>query len=184
MYFLVSNLIIVAIILFLLYVLSAIWPPDSPWAPWWQMPDVVCIAIARLAKVGKKDIVYDLGCGTGKALIVANTQFGAKGVGVEIDPLRFFLGRRNIKKHHATGVTILKNNFFNVDISSATVVYMYLVPNALRRLTQKFLKELRPGTRIVSYVYDLPETYKGKVKLLHHDKKNYIFVYELSKTKK
>ncbi len=183
MLFLATNLVLLVIIIFLFLMLSAVWPPDSPWAPWWQMPDEVCAAAAKLTKVGKKDVVYDLGCGTGKALIVANTKYGAQGVGIEIDPVRVFLARRNVKKYHARRIEILKKNFFSVDISAATIVYMYLVPNALRRLTPKFMKELKPGTTLVSYVYDFPETYKGKIKLITHDTKNMLYVYRLLKAK-
>lgn len=183
MLFLITNLVLLGIIIFLFLVLSAVWPPDSPWAPWWQMPDAVCLESARLTKLTNKDIVYDLGCGTGKALITANTKFGAKGVGVEIDPLRVWFAKRNVKKYQARGVEIVKKNFFSVDIHPATVVYMYLVPNALRRLTNKLMEELQPGTKLVSYVYDFPETYKGKIKLLSHDKKNMLYVYMLRKTK-
>lgn len=179
MFFLISNLVIVVIILFLLYVLSAVWPPDSPWAPWWQMPEDVCLGAARLAGVGRKDIIYDLGCGTGKALIIANMQCGAKGIGIEIDPLRVLLAKINVWKQKTKGVQILKKNFFDLDISDATVVYMYLVPKAIGRLKPKFMKELRPGTKLVSYMYDLPEAYKGKVKLITHDKKTNLFVYKL-----
>lgn len=179
MFFLVSNIIVVAIILFLLYVLSAVWPPDSPWAPWWQMPEDVCLEAARLANVGKNDVIYDLGCGTGKALLIANTKFGAKGVGIEIDPLRVLLAKWNVWKRKAREVQVLKKNFFDVDISDATVVYMYLVPKAIGRLKPKFMKELKPGVKLVSYIYDLPETYKGKVRLLKHDTKSNLFIYKL-----
>jgi len=183
MYFLISDIIVIFILLFLFALLSAVWPPDSPWAPWWQMPDDVCFAAARHAKIKKKDVIYDLGCGTGKALIVANLKFEARGVGIEIDPVRAVFAKWQVWKNKALGVKIIKQNFFNVDISEATVIYMYLVPNALRRLTNKLTHELRPGTKIVSYVYDLPETYKGKVKLLKKDKKNSLYVYELLKAK-
>jgi len=151
MFFLISNIIVVIILIFLLYVLSAVWPPDSPLAPGWQMPEHVCIASAILAKVGKKDIVYDLGCGTGKALIIADKKFGAKGVGIEIDPIRSLLAKFNVWKARSN-VKIIKNNFYNINLSSATVIYMYLVPRAMGRLTQKLLKELKPGTRIARHI--------------------------------
>lgn len=179
-FFLVTDIITVGIILFLLYVLSAVWPPDSPWAPWWQTPEEVCRKMARLAKIGKKDKIYDLGCGSGKALIVANREFGATGVGIEIDPLRFLWAKWNVWRGKAKGVIILKENFFKIDLSDATVLYMYLVPAALKRLAPKLTKELQPGTKIVSYVYDLPEVlFKGKVKLVKYDKENKVFLYKV-----
>lgn len=177
-FFLVSDIVSVIIILFLLYVLSAVWPPDSPWAPWWQTPDAICRKMAKKAGVGKKDKIYDLGCGLGQALIIANTEFGATGVGIEIDPLRFFLARLNVFFHRAKGVALLKENFNHVNLSDATVIYMYLVPNALKRLVPKLSKELQQGTRIVSYTYDLPEAlFNGKVRLVEHDTAHKFFIY-------
>lgn len=179
-FFLVTDIISVIAILFLLYVLSAVWPPDSPWAPWWQTPQDVCLEMARLAKVGKKDKIYDLGCGSGKALIVANKEFGAMGVGIEIDPLRAFWAKWNVWWQKAKEITIRKDNFYNINLSNATVLYMYLVPNALKRLVPKLSAELKPGTRIVSYVYDLPEVlFRGKVQLVKHDKQHKVFLYKV-----
>ena len=179
-FFLITDIISIVIILFLLYVLSAVWPPDSPWAPWWQTPEEVCRKMAKIAKIGKKDKIYDLGCGSGKALIIANKEFGATGIGIEIDPLRSSWAKWNVWRAKATGVKILKENFNKISLSDATVVYMYLVPNALKRLVPKFMKELKPGTKIVSYTYDLPEVlFNGKVKLIEHDKVNKIFLYKI-----
>lgn len=181
-FILITDIISALFILFLLYVLSAVWPPDSPWAPWWQTPEEVCRKMARLAKIGKKDKIYDLGCGSGKALIIANCEFDATGIGIEIDPLRSLWAKWNVRRAKATGVTILKENFYKIDLTDATVVYMYLVPNALTRLVPKLSEELRPGVQIVSYVYDLPEAlFKGKLKLIEHDKKNKIFLYKVIK---
>lgn len=182
LFFIITDIISIFVIIFLLYVLSAVWPPDSPWAPWWQTPEEVCRKMAKLAKIGRKDKIYDLGCGSGKALIVANREFGATGVGIEIDPLRSLWAKWNVWRAGAKQVKILKENFFKIDLSDATVVYMYLVPNALKRLVPKFSKELKKGTRIVSYTYDLPEVlFERKVKLLNHDKVNKIFLYTVTK---
>lgn len=178
MFFLVTDIISILFILFLFYVLSMVWPPDSPWAPWWQMPEEVCRAIIRVAKISKKDKIYDLGCGSGKALIAAYTTTGATGVGIEIDPIRARWAKWNVWRAQAKGVTVIKNNFYNVSLTDATVLYIYLVPNALKRLVGKLTTELRPGTKIISYVYDLPQVYKGKVQLVTYDKKNKIFYYK------
>lgn len=179
-FILVTDIISVICILILLYILSALWPPDSPWAPWWQTPEEVCRKMARLAKIGKKDKIYDLGCGSGKAIIIAGKEFGATCVGIEIDPLRFIWAKCNVWRENAKNVKILKENFFKIDLSDATVIYMYLVPNALKRLVPKFMKELKTGTTIVSYTYPLPiELFKGKVKLVEEDIKNKIFIYLL-----
>lgn len=131
--------------------------------------------MCTFAKVSKKDIVYDLGCGDGTVLSVAAKEFSAIGVGIEIDPLRFWIAKLRIKFNGLSkNVKIVRNNFFKEDFSDATVIFVYLVPKALLRLMPKFQKELRVGTRIVSYVYkmDLP--------LIAEDKKNEVYVYRWS----
>lgn len=161
-------------IVFLLIILSMIWPPDSPWAPWWRTSKETARAMCRLAKVEKDDIVYDLGSGDGTALIVAAAEFGAKGVGIEIDPLRVFLSKILILLNGTSKrVKVKRDNFFKVDILEASVVFVYLVPKALERLRPKLLKELKPGTRVVSYRYeiDLP--------LIDFDKKSQIRLYKI-----
>src|SRR5260370_15178107 len=74
--FLLVNGILLFLILILLFLLSGIWPPDSPWAPWWQMPPEIIRRMCKLAKVNKKSVIYDLGSGTGRALIIAAKEFG------------------------------------------------------------------------------------------------------------
>lgn len=173
-YFLILQSVLFIIIVFLLILLSMFWPPDSPWAPWWRTKKQTARAICKLAKVGKEDVVYDLGCGTGTALIIAGKEFGAKGVGIEIDPLRFVVSTLMIRINRAANrITIKRKNFFDVDISNATVIFVYLVPKALRRLLPKFKRELRSGTRIVSY------RYKINLPFEKYDKENEIRLYVL-----
>lgn len=184
MAFILTELIVLLIIIGLFLLLSGVWPPDSPWAPWWQMPEDVVRKMCKIAKISSKDTIYDLGCGTGKALCIAAKEYGAKGVGVEIDPLRVWLAKWNVwklKKHqNNVDITILKKNFFDVNISQATVIFVYLVPKALTALSKKFFEELKPGTLLISYVYDFPEiAYKEKLKLIHHDSSKKIYVYRL-----
>ncbi|MCL5438663.1 MAG: class I SAM-dependent methyltransferase [Patescibacteria group bacterium] len=170
----IFNSFLFFILIFLLIILSMVWPPDSPWSPWWRTSKNKARAMCKLAKISKKDIVYDLGCGEATALIVATKEFGANGVGIEIDPLRFFISKINVLVNRvSTRVKIIKDNFFNQDISKATIIFVYLVPKALKRLKPKFLKELKPGTKIVSYKYevDLP--------LALYDKVHEIRVYKI-----
>lgn len=159
------NLILLLIIILLLIFLSMIWPPDSPWAPWWRSSDKTIRKAFKLAKVTSKDMVYDLGSGDGRSLIIAAKEFGASGVGVEIDPLRFFVSTLILRCIRVRGIKIIRKNFFDVNISNADVVFVYLVPKALERLKPKFLKELKKGTRIVSINYEisLPKTKTIKV---------------------
>ncbi|RJQ35928.1 class I SAM-dependent methyltransferase [Candidatus Microgenomates bacterium] len=154
-----------------------VWPPDSPWAPWWRTTNIKARVGLKLAEVTKDDLVYDLGCGDGRVVILAAKEFGAKGVGVEIDPLRFFLANFLVRKNKVSKkVKITRGNFFEQDLSKATVVFLYLVPKALKKLKQKLLKELKPNCRIVTYKYkiDLP--------LVKNLKEDNLYLYKLPKS--
>jgi cyclopropane fatty-acyl-phospholipid synthase-like methyltransferase len=149
-----------------------VWPPDSPWAPWWRTNKKTALAICRLAKVKKGDLIYDLGSGDGTALITAAKKFGANGVGIEIDPLRYWISKIRIQRNELSKrIKVIKQNFFKQDIKAADVVFVYLVPKALEKLLPKFKKELKKGTRIVSYVYEI------NLPLKEYDKKNRIRLY-------
>jgi len=172
MVFLITNIILLLMIIFLFILLSWVWPPDSPWAPWWKTNKKTARAMCRLAKMNKNDIVYDLGSGDGTALIVASREFEVKGVGVEIDPLRAFISTLMIRINRVQGkIKIIRKNFYDVDISRASVVFVYLVPKALNRLLPKFRKELKPGTKIISY------RYKMNLPLKDQDEKNQLMLY-------
>lgn len=128
-----------------------------------------------LAQISNKDFIYDLGSGDGQALITA-AHLGAKGVGVEIDPLRVFISRTWIRLSGLSdSLKITRKNFFEVDLKDATVVFAYLVPKTLAKLKPKFLKELKPGTKIITFVYklDLP--------MIASDTKNEVYVFEVPK---
>lgn len=174
MSFLIFNLLLFIIIVFLFLVLSMVWPPDSPWAPWWRTNSKTARAMCRLAKITKNDIIYDLGSGDGTALIIAAKKFGAKGVGIEIDLLRYFISTLMIRIIRVRDKIVIKRkNFFNEDLSPATVVFVYLVPKTLDKLKPKFLEELKPGTRIISF------RYKMNLPLKAHDKNYNINLYEV-----
>lgn len=169
------NIILLIVIIFLFIVLSWVWPPDSPWAPWWKTSKEKSRVICRLANVSSKDIMYELGSGNGTTLIVAAKEFGAKCVGIEIDPLRVFVSKIKIWHEKLTDkITIKRKNFFDEDLSKATVIYVYLVPKALNRLLPKLRKELKKGTRLVSLNYEIDLT------LVKFDKKNNLRLYKIS----
>ncbi len=162
-------------IILLLFLLSMIWPPDSPWSPWWRTSKKISVIMCDIAKVTDKDFIYDLGSGDGQALITAS-KLGARGVGIEIDPLRVFISKILIRLNGVSrNIEITRKNFFDVNFSDATVIFAYLIPKTLARLKPKFLKELKPGTRIITFVYkiDLP--------LIAADQKNEVYVYEIPK---
>lgn len=164
-------LILIGIILFLLFLLSMVWPPDSPWAPWWRTNKKTAKAICKIANINSKDVVYDLGCGDGEVLLQA-AKLGARGVGIEIDPSRAFIASLRMEKNNFQNkIAIKKKNFFQEDLSKATVVIVYLVPKTLEKLLPKFKKELKKGTRIVSFRYQMNLPLKNK------DSKNKIYLY-------
>jgi SAM-dependent methyltransferase len=129
-----------------------------------RTPDVIfvptafetVIAMLKLAEVSDKDIVYDLGCGDGRFVVTAAQQFGARGVGVDIDPERIKEARELAKRTGADSkVRFIEGDLFETDISEATVVTLYLLTRLNLKLRPKLMKELIPGTRIVSHAFDM-----------------------------
>lgn len=110
----------------------------------------------RMADVKPSDVVYDLGCGDGRIVIMAAQKFGARGVGVDIDPKRIEEARANAAKADVSGRTEFRlGDLFNADIRAATVVTLYLLPEINLRLKPKLQRELEPGTRIVSHDFTM-----------------------------
>jgi len=121
-------------------------------------PPQVVTAMLQLANVTADDIVYDLGSGDGRIVIAAARDFGARAVGVEIDPKLVHESRQNAQDAHvSTRVQITQGDLFQVNLEEATVVTLFLLPGINEMLAPKFLKELRPATRIVSYRHDMGE---------------------------
>ncbi|HEX9822334.1 MAG TPA: methyltransferase domain-containing protein [Methylomirabilota bacterium] len=128
--------------------------PDVVWVP--SSPAVIK-AMLEIAHVGAGDVVYDLGCGEGE-IVIAAALLGARGVGVDIDPARIANARRNAAQAGVTDrVTFIEQDLFETDVSAATVVTLYLGPDLNRRLRPKLLRELRPGTRVVSHDFSMGE---------------------------
>lgn len=118
-------------------------------------PEVV-EAMLDAAKVGPDDIVFDLGCGDGDIVIAAAKSRRARVVGVDLDPKRIRRARENAARAGVTDRAVfLEQDLFTTDVSLATVVTLYLSPEVNARLLPKLLRELRPGTRIVSHDYGL-----------------------------
>jgi SAM-dependent methyltransferase len=110
----------------------------------------------KLAAVGKNDVVYDLGSGDGRILILAAQKYGARGVGVEIEPALVAMSRQLANEGGvADKITIVEGDLFTADISKATVITLYLSTSTNRDLEPKLRKELRRGTRIVSHQFPI-----------------------------
>ena len=119
-------------------------------------PDTVVAEMLRLARVGEGDLVYDLGSGDGRIPITAARRFGARGVGIDIDPARVAEARATAR---AAGVgervRFVLGDLFESDFRDATVVTLYLRFDLNEKLRPKLLRELRPGTRVVSHIFDM-----------------------------
>jgi ribosomal protein L11 methylase PrmA len=147
-----------------LAILAALVAPASAQQAPLRSPDVIFVptpqevvdAMLKLAKVTKNDVVYDLGSGDGRIPITAAKTYGARGVGIDIDPQRIKEATENLKTA-AVGdrVKFLNQDLFTTDISEATVVTLYLLPSLNLKLMPKLNKELKPGTRIVSHAFDM-----------------------------
>lgn len=127
--------------------------PDVPYEP---SPPEVVDEMLRLGKVGADDVVYDLGCGDGRVVIAAVKQRGARGVCVDIDPVRIGESRANARRAGVEHrITFLLRDLFDTELGDATVVMLFLWPEINLRLRPKLLRELAPGSRVVSHWHDM-----------------------------
>jgi ribosomal protein L11 methylase PrmA len=150
-----------------LAILAALVLPSSAQQKPLRSPDVIFVptpqevvdAMLKLAKVTKNDVVYDLGSGDGRIPITAAKMYGARGVGIDIDPQRIKEATENLKTSGmGDRVKFLNQDLFETDISEATVVTLYLLPSLNLKLLPKLNKELKPGTRIVSHAFDMGDS--------------------------
>ncbi|HWM44148.1 MAG TPA: class I SAM-dependent methyltransferase [Burkholderiales bacterium] len=126
---------------------------DVPFVP---TPEKVVDGMLELAKIGPKDVVYDLGSGDGRIVIAAAKKHGARGVGIDIDPQRVREARDNARRAGvADRVEFREGDLFKADISEASVVTIYLLSAVNMQLRPKLLAELKPGTRVVSHAFDM-----------------------------
>jgi SAM-dependent methyltransferase len=140
--------------------------PDVHWEP---TPNETVAEMLKLAGVKKNDVVYDLGCGDGRIVIAAAKDFGARGVGIDIDPQRIAESLQNAKTAGVTHrVTFREEDLFEADIHEATVVTLFLWPSLNLKLRPKLLKDLKPGTRIVSYIHNMGDWKPEKQQTVGH----------------
>ena len=129
--------------------------PDIHWVP---TPPAVVDAMLKLADVKPTDVVYDLGCGDGVIVATAAQKYGARAVGIDIDPVRVKEATERAQKMGVSDkVTIRQGDLFEADIQDATVVTLYLLQSLNQKLMPKLKKELKPGTRVVSQSFNMGE---------------------------
>jgi SAM-dependent methyltransferase len=127
--------------------------PDVPFVP---TTDDAVQAMLKLADVKATDTVYDLGCGDGRIVIAAAKNFGARAVGIDIDPQRIKEANENAKKAGVEKrVKFIEQDLFKADFHEATVVTLFLLPQVNLQLKPVLMKQLKPGTRIVSNTFDM-----------------------------
>ena len=142
-------------------------------APWLPTPKSKVRKMLEFAKVQEGDVVYDLGSGDGRIIIMAAKEFGATSVGIEADPIRQRWSKLMIRRHNLKDkVRALRGNFFNFDIGEASVVTLYLGVSSNNKLREKMLQELKPGTRIVSHHFLLKEW-----DIVEHDEEADLYLY-------
>jgi SAM-dependent methyltransferase len=154
--------------------MSILWT-NRTGAPWVPTPMKKVHKMLQMAEVGPGDVVYDLGCGDGRTIVTAARHYGARAVGIEIDPLRYLwcqvlitvLGLRR-------RVRVVYGSFYRRDLSEASVVTCYLLQSTNEKLEGKLKRELRPGTRVVSNSFTFPG-----LRLLRQDSHAGIYLYGL-----
>lgn len=135
-------------------------------------------AMLQMANLAPGETLYDLGAGDGRVILTAAREFGARAVGIEIDPLRAALCNWRIRLGRLQDrVRVERANFFDVDLSNADVVTFYLSQAAADRLKDKFERELRPGARVVSHRRPVPGWRPAAV-----DERRGLYVYVMGET--
>lgn len=139
--------------------------PDAPnLAPYVPTPQEVVTRMLLLAKVTKDDVVIDLGCGDGRIPIAAAKTYGARGIGVDIDPQRIAEANANARKEGVQHLVTFKlENALTTDVSTATVVTTYLLTASNLKLRPVLTRALRPGTRIVAHNFGFGDWTPEKV---------------------
>ncbi len=126
---------------------------DVPFVP---TPQTVVERMLGMAGVKQGDLLYDLGSGDGRIVITAARQYGARGVGIDLDPERIREARANAERAGVDGqVKFIAGDLFKADLSDADVVTLYLLNSVNRQLRPQLWKQLKVGTRVVSHTFDM-----------------------------
>jgi len=130
-------------------------------------------AMLSMVDITSDDVLYDLGSGDGRTIVTASKEYGARSVGIEADPLRLFWSQLRIRRNGLSDLSSVEwGNFFKKDLSEATVVTLYLFQSTNDKLVKKFERELKPGTKVISHVFDFKPW-----KLVKVDEKHNLFMY-------
>lgn len=126
-------------------------------------------AMLELAEVGPDDVVYDLGSGDGRIVITAAREFGARGVGIDIDPELVSLAQANAREARVEDkVKFIVGDMYEADVRPATVVTLFLHPEPNLKLRPKLRAQLKPGSRVVSYIWDMRDWKPDEVRTVNN----------------
>jgi hypothetical protein len=129
---------------------------EEPEVPYVPTPYRTVDRMLQLAELDESDTLFDLGSGDGRIVIEAARQYGSRGVGVEIDPVRVAEAEENARRAGVSDrVRFVLGDLFKTDLTPATAVTLYLLPEVNMRLRPKLIRELRPGTPVVSHDFDM-----------------------------
>jgi hypothetical protein len=174
---LTEIILLIIIIITVIIAISILWPLliGAAWSP---ASKRVVDKILDLADVGSQDLLYDLGSGDGRIVVQAARKYQATGLGIEADPFRVIWSRLNLKILGLNKKTrIIWGDIFKQDLSHATVVTVFLWQRTNEKLKEKLQRELKPGTRVISYIW----TFSGW-KPLAIDKKDRIYLYVIGES--
>jgi len=146
-------------------------------APFLWTPKKAILAAFEKAEIKPGQKFYDLGAGSGKALIVAEKKFGAQAVGFELSPFLYFFGRLNMFFNRLKNSKIYCRNFYNQDLSDADIIFCFLSIKAMEKLKPKFERELKSGAKVISYVFKI---HGWESKEVIDGFSNKVYLYEIS----
>jgi len=145
------------IFLFIVYAfISSIWT-SAHGAPFVPTRVKKIYTMLKIADVKPGELVCDLGCGDGRVLVIAVHRFGARGLGIELDPVRYLISNAVVRALRVSSkVRIARGNFYSVNLKGVDVVFCYLLRRTNTQLQEKLVEELRPGSRVISNTFPFP----------------------------
>jgi len=152
----IANVLALVLALVWLQAAALVSAQEGKIVPYVPTPQEVVDRMLELAQVKKGDVVYDLGSGDGRIVVTAAKKYGVKAIGFEIDPQRIKESHENIKKAGVEHLVEIRNqDIRTVDLSAASVLTMYLLPEVNLMIRPNIWKQMKPGSRIVSHDFDM-----------------------------
>jgi tRNA A58 N-methylase Trm61 len=176
MYILVFLLMIVilAFIALALALFVSAYRAQKSAAPFFPTPKSAIREALKGAGISPGDTFYDLGAGTGKVLLIAEKEFGARATGFEISVLFYCIAKINLLLHHSKAALLAKN-LFDQNLRDANVVFCFLFPPVMKKIEDKLKAELKPGARVIVYAFPLPTMTPTKTTTVHGKWKMFIY---------